>query len=95
MCERVTVFKSLGIMDNSSLKWNDHIDYITKRTAKRLWLTKKLKRARLSVDDLVHYHEVVMRPVLEYACPVTLALQSNQAADENGGRRPAALRTDI
>ena len=70
MCERVTVFKSLGIMVNSSLTWDDHIDYITKRAAKRLWFLKKLRCAGLSVDDLVHYYKVVMQPVLEYACPV-------------------------
>jgi len=39
---------------NSSLKWDNHIDYITKRTAKRLWFLKKLKRAGLLADDLVH-----------------------------------------
>ena len=70
MCQRVTVSKLLEIMVNSSLKWDDHIDYITNRAAKRLWFLKKLKCAGLSADDLVHYYEVVVRPVLEYACPV-------------------------
>ena len=69
-CECVTVFKLLGIMVNSSLTWDDRIDYITTRAAKRLRFQQKLKRAGLLVDDLVHYYEVVVRPVLKYACPV-------------------------
>ena len=35
-----------------------------------MWFLKKLKRAGVSVDDLVHYYQSVIRPVLEYACAV-------------------------
>jgi len=63
-------YKLLGVMINSSLKWDDLIDAIMTKAAKRLWFLKKLKRAGVSVDDLVHYYQSVVRPVLEYACPV-------------------------
>ena len=44
---------------------------IMTKAAKRLWFLKKLKRAGVSVDDLVHYYQIsVVRPVLEYTCPV-------------------------
>ena len=69
LVERVSVYKLLGVMITSSLKWDDHIDVITAKAAKRLWFLKKLKRAGVSTDDLVHYYQAVVRPVLEYACP--------------------------
>ena len=49
-------YKLLGVMISSSLKWDDHIDAIMTKAAKRLWFLKKLKQAGVSVDDLVHYY---------------------------------------
>ena len=63
-------------MISSSLKWDDHIDVITSKAAKRLRFLKKLRRAGVSVDDLVHYYRTVERPVLECACPVGLSNSS-------------------
>ena len=68
--ECVSTYKLLGFMINTSLKWDDHIDAITTKAAKRLWFLKTLKRAGVTVDDLAHYYQTVVRPVLEYACPV-------------------------
>ena len=68
--ERVPVYKLLGVTVNCSLKWDDHVATIVCKASKRLWFLKKLKRAGVSVDDLVHYYQSVIRPVLEYACAV-------------------------
>ena len=35
--ERVTTYKLLGIMTSNDLKWSKHIDYISKKGAKRLY----------------------------------------------------------
>jgi len=48
------------------------------KAAKRLWFLKKLKRAGVSVDDLVYYYQRTVRPVLEYACPVWHSSLSKQ-----------------
>ena len=40
------------------------------KAAKRLWFLKKLKRAGVSVDDLIYYYQAVIRPLLEYASVV-------------------------
>lgn len=68
--EQVTSFKLLGVTINNALKWDDHIAAVTSKAAKRLWFLKKLKRAGVSQADLVYYYQAVIRPVLEYACPV-------------------------
>ena len=46
----------------------------------RLWFLKTLKRAGVTVDDLAHYYQTVVRPVLEYACPVWHSSLSKQRA---------------
>ena len=68
--EQVTSYKLLGVTIDASLKWADHITTVTSKAAKRLWFLKKLKRAGVSQEDLVYYYQAVIRPVLEYACPV-------------------------
>jgi len=68
--EQVTSFKLLGVTINNALKWDDHIAAVTSNAAKRLWFLKKLKRAGVSQADLVYYYQAVIRPVLEYACPI-------------------------
>jgi len=63
--ERVPVYKLLGVTINCTLKWDDHVATVASKAAKHLWFLKKLKRAGVSVDDLVHYYQSVIRPVLE------------------------------
>jgi len=67
--ERVSVFKLFGVTINSALKWDSHVTTIVSKAVKRLWFLKKLKRAGVSVKDLVYYYQTVVRPLLEYACP--------------------------
>ena len=67
--ERVSVYKILGVMVNSDLKWDDHVAVITSKAGKRLWFMKQLRKAGVSQDDLMFYYQSVVRPVLEYASP--------------------------
>ena len=67
--DRVSSYKLLGVMVNTTLKWDDHVAAIKSKAAKRLWVFKKLKRAGASVEDLIYYYQAVIRAVLEYACP--------------------------
>jgi len=52
--ERVPVYTLPGVTVNSALKWDDHVAAFKSKAAKRLWFLKKLKRARVSVDDLIY-----------------------------------------
>ena len=52
-----------------SCKFQSPVPAIVSKAVKLLWFLKKLKRARVSVKDLVYYYQTVSRPVLEYGCP--------------------------
>ena len=66
--EQVSTAKILGVTFRQDLKWNDHIDNITVKAAKHLYLLRELKRAGVSCDDLVLLYCSALRSVLEYAC---------------------------
>lgn len=68
--ERVNVFKLLGVHINRSLKWDDHVSAICNKAASRIYFLKQLKRSSVDPDDLYHFYTTVIRPILEYACPV-------------------------
>ena len=68
--ERVASFKLLGVYVASDLKWGQHIDTITSKVASRLYFLKQLKRSGASQRDLLCFYTTIIRPVLEYACPV-------------------------
>ena len=66
--ERVSSAKVLGVKISNDLKWNDHVDTITSKAARRLYLLSQLKRAGISPDDLSAFYCSVIRSVLEFAC---------------------------
>jgi hypothetical protein len=68
--ERVTSFKLLGLTIANNLSWEEHITTICSKANKRLHYLKLLKRCSVSVDDLLHYYKSIIRPTIEYACPV-------------------------
>jgi len=68
--ERVTSCKLLGLHVTDSLQWNEHVSSLCSRAAQRLHFLQQLKRAAMSSDDLLYYHQSVVRPVTEYACVV-------------------------
>ncbi|CAB4045996.1 RNA-directed DNA polymerase from mobile element jockey, partial [Paramuricea clavata] len=45
--ERVNTFKLLGLWINDTLKWNTHIEEITKKANKRLFYLRECRRANL------------------------------------------------
>ena len=47
------------------LKWSDHIDNVTAKAAKRLYLLRELRRAGVSCNDLVLFYCSAIRSVLE------------------------------
>ena len=62
--------KLLGVILSNDLSWDMHVDSIVKKAAKRVYILYQLKRADVSQTDLVTVYVSVVRPVLEYACPV-------------------------
>ena len=68
--ERVDHSKLLGVTLSNDLTWKKHVDNIVKKTSKRVYLMYQLKRAGISQCDLIRVYMSVVRPALEYACPV-------------------------
>ena len=60
--------KVLGVTISNDLKWNDHMDTITSKAVRRLYLLSQLKRAGISPDDLLAFYCSVIRSVLEFSC---------------------------
>ena len=54
-------FKLWGVSIDSTLSRNVHIDFIVKKTAKRLYFLKVLKRYGLTSDHLLHFYVAVIR----------------------------------
>jgi len=67
---RVVSFKLLGIYFNSELTWKDHVEYILKKVAKRIYVIHLLKRSGVNVLDIVTVYCSIIRTILEYASPV-------------------------
>ena len=68
--ERVDHAKLLGVTISNDLTWGKHVENIISKAGKRLYMLYKLKRAGISQNDMVKIYISVVRPVLEYACPV-------------------------
>ena len=62
--------KLLCVTISQDLTWNKHVDNIVKKAGKCLYMLYQLKRAGITQKDLVSVYISVVRPVLEYACPV-------------------------
>ena len=75
--ERVTQVKVLGVTLSSDLSWNVYVDTIVSKARKRVFTIYQLKRAGIRQCDLLRVYLSVIRPVLEYACPVAMAYESS------------------
>ena len=68
--DRVATFKLLGVTIMNNLSWEEHVSVISTKASKRIHFLKLLKRSSMTSDDLLLYYKSVIRPVLEYGCPV-------------------------
>ena len=68
--ERVTIFKLLGVLFNNKLGWEDNTNLLASKCASRLYYLKQLKRSGMRERELLVYYKAIVRPVVEYACPV-------------------------
>ena len=68
--ETATNHKLLGLQIQDDLKWNAHVENITKKAAKRLYIIRILKRSGLPEDDLISIYISLIRSILDYTCAV-------------------------
>ena len=65
------IVKSAKIVDvtvRNDLKWNDHVDDITAKASRRIYLPKQVKHAGIDRKSLIQFYCKCFRSVLEYAC---------------------------
>ena len=66
-------YKFLGIIISNDLKWNEHIDYISKKASKRLYFLRNYILEKVGVNRegiLKVYYLTTIRPILEYGVQV-------------------------
>ena len=66
--EIVKSVKILGVTIRNGLKWNDHVDNITAKASRRIYLLKQLKRAGIDRKALIQFYCACIPSVLENAC---------------------------
>jgi len=66
----VNIYKIFGVIMDNDLKWNSHVDYIIKKTCKKSFSSRVLRKARVSQPNMLRIYLGSVRPVLEYAVPV-------------------------
>ncbi|KAI8517338.1 hypothetical protein Bbelb_059190 [Branchiostoma belcheri] len=67
--QEVKVAKLLGLHLQADLRWDVHVEHMVKKGGTRLFLLRKLKTFRLSIEDLLTIYTSYVRPVCEYAVP--------------------------
>ena len=53
--QATTYSKLRGLIINNTLTWDDHVDSLIKKAARKIYLLVQLKRARVPAEDLVAY----------------------------------------
>ena len=68
--ERVESYKLLGLTMQNNLKWDLHVSEIVTKASKRVHILGVLKRNGVSSPHLLQVYFTLVRPLLEYCCPV-------------------------
>jgi hypothetical protein len=68
--DTVPSFKLLGVNISSDLRWDEHVDMICAKASKRLHYLSLLVRSSVRHAELLLYFKTIVRPIIEYACPV-------------------------
>ena len=68
--ELVKSAKLLGVILSNDLKWNEHVTYIVKKSSKRLYMLRLLKRGRADSKTLLTVYVTCVRSTLEYCAQV-------------------------
>ena len=68
--EVVEIFKLLGVMVRSDMKWYDNSDYICQKGYSRLWMLRRLSNLGASESEMLDVYQKQVRSVLELAVPV-------------------------
>ena len=93
--EQVPTFKLLGVHLSENLTWAVHCDYIVKKSNRRLYALRQLKKCKVPSADIVHIYCALIRSILEYTSaafadlPIASCLLSRECAKKGPFHRLA------
>ena len=93
--ETISSYKLLGLQIQNDLKWNEHVDIITKKAAKRLYIIRTLKRSGVPDDDLITDQIYWYTHLLSVLFWITVALCGIHAFPPSLLRRLNVSRSDF
>lgn len=82
----------LGLVIQSDLKWNDHVESVVSKASKRLYIIRSLRQGGVPVQDLLTIYFALIGSVLEYCCVVWHHALPLYLADELERVQKRALR---
>ena len=88
--EPISNHKLLGFQIQNYLRWNEHVNTITKKAARRLYIIRTLKRSGVPEDDLISIYTSLTAPFW-----ITTALCGIHASLLSLWRRLNAYRSDF
>ena len=68
--DRVLETKLLGYWFTADMKTHRHVQHILTISYKRIWAIRKLKKAGISDEDILHFYFVKIRSILESNCVI-------------------------
>ena len=75
-----TQLNILGVMFNSNLNWDSHVNMITKTASRRIHVLRQLKRIKsTSKSDLIKVYEGYILSVLEYNAPLLIGISKKNS----------------
>ena len=66
----VSSFKLIVVIATNKLYLEENTNYIYTKASKHLFLLRRLLKAGLNTQDLLLLYKSIVRPVIEYACPL-------------------------
>ena len=72
--ERVKSLRLLSAISQNDLKWNEHVDLITRKANKGLYHLRQCRKSQLPTEVGLTTYISKIRPILEYASPTWTGL---------------------
>jgi hypothetical protein len=79
---------------NNKLSWNDHIEEVIKKAARRLYFLVQLKRANVPVEDIVAYYIFFMHSNYSGLCLSLISQFPYKVSSTRIGENPKESLSD-
>ena len=89
-------FEILGVTVRNDLKWNEHVDDITAKASRRIYLlTQLVKHADIDPKSLIQFYCACIHSILEYTCQAFHSSLPAYLSDQIERVQKRVLRADV